>query len=164
MIVVGWVTSPRSVGWNKRSRSPERLGWRPIWWWFCDIQPWGGIIVWWVEVDGIWNPWMVFDWCVIWYPTFIILIWHGGEWLKRDLAQPFYGRVECGSPISGWLIAFINEKSIPLIPMCKFGDVYVDFDGWYVYCIYVPIILVICTFYDTSYVWLLACFYLYMNG
>jgi len=27
-------------------------------------------------------------------------IWQGGEWLKRELAQPFYGRVERGSPIS----------------------------------------------------------------
>lgn len=44
-------------------------------------------------------------------------IWHGDEWMKRDLAQPFYGRVECGSPISDWLIALINEKFIPLISM-----------------------------------------------
>jgi len=28
-------------------------------------------------------------------------IWHRGEWMKRDLAQPFHGRVEHGSPISG---------------------------------------------------------------
>ena len=28
-------------------------------------------------------------------------IWHGVEWLKIDLAQPFYGQVECGSPILG---------------------------------------------------------------
>ena len=34
-------------------------------------------------------------------PTFMLEIWHGVEWLKRDLAQPFYGRVECGSPILG---------------------------------------------------------------
>ena len=26
-------------------------------------------------------------------------IWNEGESLKRDLAQPFYGRVERGSPI-----------------------------------------------------------------
>ena len=49
--------------------------------------------------------------------------------MKRDLAQPFYGQVECGSPISGWFIAFINEKFIPLISMCKCIDVYVDFVG-----------------------------------
>ena len=42
-------------------------------------------------------------------------IWHGGDWLKRDLAQQIYGQVECGSPIFGWFIAFINEKFIPLI-------------------------------------------------
>jgi len=28
-------------------------------------------------------------------------IWHRGEWLKRDLAQPFYGQVEFESPILG---------------------------------------------------------------
>jgi len=26
-------------------------------------------------------------------------IWHGVEWLKRDLDQPFYGQVGHGSPI-----------------------------------------------------------------
>ena len=31
-------------------------------------------------------------------------IWHGGDWLKRDLAQPIYGWVEHGSPISGWIL------------------------------------------------------------
>jgi len=56
-------------------------------------------------------------------------IWHGGDWLKRDLAQPIYGRVERGSPISGWFISFINEKIIPLIFMWKCIDLYVDFYG-----------------------------------
>jgi len=37
-------------------------------------------------------------------------IWHESDWLKRDLAQPIYGRVEHGSPIFGWFIEFINEK------------------------------------------------------
>ncbi len=50
-----------------------------------------------------------------------------GEWMERELAQPFYGRVECGSPISSWLIAFINKKLIPLIFMCKCTNVYMDF-------------------------------------
>jgi len=40
----------------------------------------------------------------------MLRIWHGGEWLKRDLSHPFYGWVEHGSPISSWFI-----------------DVYVDF-------------------------------------
>ena len=53
-------------------------------------------------------------------------IWHGGEWMNRDLTQPFYSLVEHGSPISGWFIAFINEKSIPLIFMCKGTDVFMD--------------------------------------
>jgi len=56
----------------------------------------------------------------------MLRIWHKGEWLKRDLAQPFYGQVEYHSPISGCFIAFINEKSIPLIFMCKFTDVFMD--------------------------------------
>jgi len=53
-------------------------------------------------------------------------IWHRGEWVKRDLAQPFYDQVEHGSPISGWFIAFINEKSFPLIFMCKGTNVFMD--------------------------------------
>ena len=28
-------------------------------------------------------------------------IWHRGEWMKRDLGHPFYGSVECGSPVLG---------------------------------------------------------------
>lgn len=62
-------------------------------------------------------------------PTFMLGIWHWGEWLKRDLAQPFYGHMERGSPISGWFIALINEKFFPLIFMCKCTGVYMDFDG-----------------------------------
>ena len=84
--------------------------------------------------------------------------------MKRDLAQPIYGRVERGSPIFDWFIAFINEKFILFIFMGKCTDVYMDFDGYYVYDIYVPIMLVICTFYDNIYVWISTCFYLYMNG
>ena len=34
-------------------------------------------------------------------PTFMTIIWNEGELLKRDLVQPFYGRVECRSPILG---------------------------------------------------------------
>jgi len=62
-------------------------------------------------------------------PTFMLEIWNGGDWLKQDLAQPIYGQMEHGSPISGWLIAFINEKFITFIFMCKCTNEYVDFDG-----------------------------------
>lgn len=62
-------------------------------------------------------------------PTFMVGIWHGGEWLNRYLDQPFHGRVERGSPISILFIAFIKEKLILLIFMCKCIDVYVDLDG-----------------------------------
>jgi len=53
-------------------------------------------------------------------------VWHEDEWLKRYLTQPFYGQVERGSPTSGWFIAFINEKSIPLIFMSKGIYVFMD--------------------------------------
>jgi len=62
-------------------------------------------------------------------PTFMLGIWHGGDWLKRDLAQPIYGQVEHGSSIIGWFIVLINEKLLPLIFMCKCTGVYMDFDG-----------------------------------
>ena len=97
-------------------------------------------------------------------PTFILGIWHGGDWLKRDLSQLIYGRVECGSPISSWFIAFINEKFTPLIFMCKCTHVYMDFDSYYVYGIYVPIMLFICICCGSIYVWFSVCFYLFMNG
>jgi len=48
-------------------------------------------------------------------PTFMLGIWHGDDWLKRDLAQRIYGQVEYGSPISGWFIFFIKEEFIPLV-------------------------------------------------
>jgi len=60
-------------------------------------------------------------------PTFMLGIYHWGEWVKRDLAQPIYARVERGSPIFDWFIAFINAKFITLIFICKFIDVCVDF-------------------------------------
>ena len=34
-------------------------------------------------------------------PKFMLGIWHIGDWMKRDLAQVIYGRVERGSPIPG---------------------------------------------------------------
>ena len=56
-------------------------------------------------------PWLVLLVC----PTFMLGIWHGGEWIKRDLAQQIYDLVEHGSPMSSLFIAFINKKFIPLI-------------------------------------------------
>jgi len=91
-------------------------------------------------------------------------IWHWGDWMKRDLDQPIYGQVKCGSPISGRFIAFINEKFIPLIFMCKCTDVYVDTMDDMFYDIFVPIMMVICMFYGSNYVWISTGFYLYMNG
>ena len=73
-------------------------------------------------------------------------IWHRGELLKRDLAQPFYGRVERGSPISVWFITSINETFIPLVFMCKCTNVYVDF----MVDIFTVILLLLC--------WLYVCF------
>jgi len=79
-------------------------------------------------------------------------IWNEGDWLKRDLAKPIYGQVECGSPISSWFITFINDKFIPLIFIGKCIDVYVGFDGLYVFGFSVPIMLVICIFSNRNYV------------
>ena len=31
-------------------------------------------------------------------------IWHESDWMKRDLAQLIYGRVERGSPKPGWIL------------------------------------------------------------
>lgn len=62
-------------------------------------------------------------------PTFMHGIMHRGDWMKRDLAKPICGQLECGSPIIGWFIALINEKFIPLIFVCKFIGVYMDFYG-----------------------------------
>ena len=36
--------------------------------------------------------------------TFMLGIWHEGDWLERDLAHPIYGRLERGSPIPGWIL------------------------------------------------------------
>ena len=52
-------------------------------------------------------------------------IWHGDEWLKRDLAQPFYGRVECGSPIPGMNFSSLMKGYFSLYP-------YEHYDGLYV--------------------------------
>ena len=82
-----------------------------------DARWWGGITIWWVEMDGLWKPWMSFDWCVLWGPTFMLGIWHVGEWLKRDLSQPFYSWVECGSPILGWILHHQYEVISPHIYM-----------------------------------------------
>jgi len=41
-------------------------------------------------------------------------IWHGGEWMKRDLAQPFYSWVECGSHILGLDFASLMKGDISL--------------------------------------------------
>ena len=61
--------------------------------------------------------------------TFMFGIWHGGEWMNMDLTHTFYGQVERCSPITGWFIALINDKLIPLVFICKFISVYMDFDG-----------------------------------
>ena len=59
-------------------------------------------------------------------PTFILGIWHEGEWMKRDLAQPFYHWVECGSPIPGLVFASLMKGYLSLY-------FYENFDGLYVF-------------------------------
>lgn len=58
-------------------------------------------------------------------------IWHRGEWLKRDLAQPFYDWVERGSPISGFDFA-------SLIKAYFFLYFYENFDR--LYMVYVSVL------------------------
>lgn len=55
----------------------------------------------------------------------MLRIWHEGEWMKRDLAQSFYGRVECGSPIPGLDFASLMNGYFSLY-------LYENFDGLYV--------------------------------
>ena len=77
-------------------------------------------------------------------------IWHGGEWLKRDLDQPFYSRVECGSPILGLDFSSLMKGYLSLY-------FYEHFDGLYVVYMTIlsivfsaAIMLVTYVFYDNS--------------
>ena len=149
--LVGWVTSLGSLSWTNTLESRRQV-WVELlvlealvgtnnlkalegldWDQFDD-----GVVMFDHEVESLFygfrrmasrSPGWVFYWCVLCDPTFMLGIWRGGDWLKRDMAQPIYGQVERGSPISSWFIAFINYKFIPLIFMCRSTDVYMDFHG-----------------------------------
>ena len=93
-----------------------------------------------------WHPhWFgVFD---VFYESHIHAWNMAWGWLAEErLGSTNLCQAEHGSPITGWFIASINKKFIPLIFMCKCTDIYMDFDGWYFYCIHVPIMFFICTF------------------
>jgi len=49
-------------------------------------------------------------------------IWDQVEWLKRDLAHPFYTRVECGSPILGLDFASLMKGYFSLYFYHHFKD------------------------------------------
>jgi len=141
---VGWVTSPESwVGtnslepWMDEIKTNLMMGFGDVWLWF-------GIIVWWVEVDGLSKPSMIFYWCVLWDSTFTLGIWDGDEWLKRYLAQSFYGRVECGSPIlglvfsslmKGYFSLYLYEYSngLYVVYMAMISLIFFPYYGGYVY-------------------------------
>ena len=53
-------------------------------------------------------------------------IWHGGEWIKRDLAQSFYGCVEYGSPIPSLDFASLMKGYFSLYFYEYYIDLYVD--------------------------------------
>ena len=59
-------------------------------------------------------------------PTFMLGTWHGGESLKRDLAQPFYGQVERGSPILGLDFASLMKVYFSLYFYDYYTSLYVD--------------------------------------
>lgn len=52
-------------------------------------------------------------------------IWNEGEWMKRDLAQLFYGSAERGSPIPSLDFASLRKGYFSLY-------LYENFDGLYV--------------------------------
>ena len=93
-------------------------------------------------------------------------IWHGGECLKRDLAQSFYGCVEHGSPILGLDFASLMKGYFSLY-------IYENYDGLYV--VYMDVIslvflsllclimLFIYMFYDNNHEWLSSCSYLLLR-
>jgi len=114
---VGWVTSPGSPGWINASE---------VWWHLWvellvlealvgtnTLKPWKA----WVETNMMMVlscPTMRWNHCLMgWYgwplealngfglmcfmrPTFMLGIWHGGDWMKRVLAQP------CLQPCGSW--------------------------------------------------------------
>ena len=73
-------------------------------------------------------------------------IWHEGEWLKRDLAQPFYSRVECGSPIPGLDFASLMKVYLSLY----FYEYYIG--------LYVAYMVVISWVFLSLLCWLCMCF------
>ena len=73
-------------------------------------------------------------------------IWHKGEWMKRDLAQSFYGWVERGSPILGLDFASLMKSYFSLY-------LYEHYDGLYV--VYMAMISLV--FMSLLY-WLFTCF------
>jgi len=59
-------------------------------------------------------------------PTFMLGIWHGDQWLKRYLAQLFYGWVERGSPILGLDFALLMKGYFSLYFYEYYIGLYVD--------------------------------------
>ena len=38
-------------------------------------------------------------------------IWHRGDWLKRYLAKPIYGQVQCSNPILSFILHSLTRGS-----------------------------------------------------
>jgi len=85
--ILGWVTNLGSLGWNKHYGALEGIGrdqsgdslWCPSMRWNQCLMDWGGLAY------GSLGSVLMY---VPWDPTFMLGIWHGGDWLKRDLDQP----------------------------------------------------------------------------
>lgn len=56
----------------------------------------------------------------------MIGIWNRGEWMKIDLAGPFYGEVEHGSPILGLYFASLMRYYFSLYFYEYYTNLYVD--------------------------------------
>ena len=89
----------------------------------------------------------------------MIGIWHGGDWMKRDLAYPCLQ--------SGSLWKSHNWLAFTSLIRCYFfllfhdyyTSLYVDYMV-FLLGIYVAIMMVMNMYYENGYVWITSCFYL----
>ena len=77
---------------------------------------------------------------------FMLGIWHGGEWMKRDFSYPFYSQVKCGCPIPGLDVSSLIRGYLSLYFYEYYTSLYVD----YMVVISLVFLLLLC--------WLSICF------
>ena len=75
--------------------------------------------------------------------------WHRGEWLKRDMDQPFYGQVERGSTILGLNFASLMKGYFSLYFYDNFDGLYMVYMGvlsW----VFLLLLCSLCMFFMTT--------------